>query len=118
MTNAEELALSCVGAPSAFIESMVAGYSAIFESDAANPQGGNETVPVNTQNVVGSEEASAIPAQLKAAQDSAKAVDAEQEKLDSLKATADQQVQDLRDTLAVASEQPTQDKAATDGQAQ
>ena len=58
MTNAEELALSCVGAPSAFIESMVAGYSAIFESDAANPQGGNETVPVNTQNVVGSEEAS------------------------------------------------------------
>ena len=44
-----------------------------------------------------------IPAQLKTAQTAAKAVETEEKKLADLKKTANDQVQNLRDTLAVAS---------------
>lgn len=77
-----EVVESCKGAPGFFTESVSRAFVAIFEGD--------ETIPVNVDNLVKSEEADAIPAQLKTAQQAAK--------------TAETQVQNLRDTLGIASQ--------------
>jgi hypothetical protein len=72
---------SCGDAPGYFAESVSAAFTAMFED--------GETIPVNVDNLVKSDEADTIPAQLKSAQDAAK--------------TADDKVRNLRDTLGIAS---------------
>lgn len=107
MSCTDELLSECQGASGIFRESVVKGFNSLFEDDqttgTANQQAQDDTVPVDTSNVVNSSEANTIPAQLRTAQTAAKAVETEEKKLADLKKTANDQVQNLRDTLAVAS---------------
>lgn len=91
----DELTTGCPGASIAFVESVRKAYGILFEDD--------QTIPVNTQNVVNSDTADTIPAQLRTAQATAKEVETQQKELDALKKTEAEQVQNLRDSLAVAS---------------
>ena len=107
MSCTAELLKDCDGAYGIFRESVIKAYSSLFEDDQATgtttQQAQNDTVPVDTSNVVNSTAANTIPAQLKTAQTTAKAVETEEKKLEDLKKTAGEQVQNLRDTLAIAS---------------
>lgn len=96
---------SCKGASDIFTESVASAYSALFEDGevAGQENQQDQTVPVNAQNVVNSDAANTIPAQLKDAQTTAQAVETEKQKLDALQKTASEKVENLKDTLAVAS---------------
>ena len=98
----------CYGVPSAFAESVLGAYRAIFEQEQPQQTGSQQQqqqqpVPVNTDNLVGSQEADAIPGMLKTAQQAQDQADNLKEQQQKLQATADQQKQNLRDALAVAS---------------
>lgn len=95
----------CYGVPSAFAESVLDAYRAIFEQEQPQQTGSQQQqpVPVNTDNLVGSQEADAIPGMLKTAQQAQDQADNLKEQQQKLQATADQQKQNLRDALAVAS---------------
>lgn len=96
-TLKKELIECCRGTSLGFTEGVLRACRVLFEDEQ------NQKIPVDTQNVVNSDVADTIPAQLKTAQTTAKQVETEQQKLDALKKTADEQVNNLRDTLAVAS---------------
>ena len=98
----------CYGVPSAFAESVLGAYRAIFEQEQPQQTGSQQQqqqqpVPVNTDNLVGSQEADAIPGMLKTAQQAQDQADNLKEQQQKLQATADQQKQNLRDALSVAS---------------
>ena len=113
-----ELLSTCHESPKFFRESVDCAFVALFEDDTTSgqTQGQDQTIPVNTQNVVSSDTADTIPAQLKDAQTSAKAVETEQQKLSDMQKTADEKVQNLRDTLAVASNDTQNTQGNTNGQ--
>ena len=116
MSCMEEILNACEGTPRMFGESVVSAYRHLFE-DGEQPvqqqqaqqtekqQQNAQPIPVNAQNVVSSDAASTIPAQLTAAQAAQTAVDEEKKKLAELQTKADNQIGNLRDTLAVASEE-------------
>jgi len=110
-----EIIRMCEGAPKAFTESVISAYRTLFENDNAVTAGTTQQqqqpqqqpqqpVPVNPQNVVNSEEANAIPGMLKDAQVAQKAADAETDKAKQMQDVANGKIQNLRDTLAVASQ--------------
>ena len=111
MASIDEIKDTCKDAPDTFTESVVAAYRSLFEDGESTnrqqltpeQQQNAQPVPVNTQNVVSSDAASTIPAQLTAARAAQTAVDEEKKKLDELQSKADDQIGNLRDTLAVAS---------------
>lgn len=103
MSCADELLSECRGTTWVFRKSIVEAYNSLFEDDQSTQASQDSTVPVNTDNVVNSASADAIPAQLKTAQTAAKAVTAEEKKLEDLKKTANDTKQTLQDTLNVAS---------------
>ena len=112
MISKSEIIRMCEGAPKAFTESVISAYRTLFENDNATTAGTTQQqqqqqqqpVPVNAQNVVNSEEANAIPGMLKDAQTAQKAADAETDKAQQMQDVADGKIQNLRDTLAVASQ--------------
>lgn len=112
MAIIDEIKDTCKDAPGPFTESVVAACRYLFEDGESvnqqqltpEQQQNAQPVPVNTQNVVSSDAASTIPAQLTAAQAAQTAVDEEKKKLAELQSKADDQIGNLRDTLAVASE--------------
>jgi len=99
-----ELMESCSGATEAFAESVSGAFSVLFED--------GETIPVNVDNLVNSQEADAIPAQLRTAQATARTAEAQEKELGDTKDTLGEQVKNLRDTLGIAS----QDAGGTAGQ--
>ena len=104
----EEILNACEGTPRMFGESVVSAYRHLFEDGEQPVQQQQPYAPqiqVNAQNVVSSDAASTIPAQLTAAQAAQTAVDEEKKKLAELQTKADNQIGNLRDTLAVASEE-------------
>ena len=102
MIPKSEIVKMCEGAPKAFTESVLSAYRTLFESEEQQQQ--QQPVPVNMQNVVNSEEANAIPAMLKDAQTAQKAAETEADKAKQMQDAADGKIQNLRDTLAVASQ--------------
>lgn len=75
-------------------------------SNTSNPQQqqASQPIPVNAQNVVNSQDAKTLPAQLVAAQGTAEKLAKAKADVDALQKVSDEQVSKLRDTLAVSSE--------------
>lgn len=112
MTIADYIVKDCTDRTGRMQESVRMACARLFESSLSTEVDENELVPVDTGNVVNSEAAKSIPAQLTTAQATAKAVEDEQNKLNELKQTAEQQVDTLRDTLAIASQDQPEDPNA------
>ena len=101
-----EIVRSCSGATAAFTES--AAFSVLFED--------GEIIPVNVANLVNSPAADTIPAQLRTAQATAKNAQAQEKELEDTKGTLGEQVQTLRDTLGIASQDQNENNAGQEAQ--
>lgn len=94
MPTKQEIRSICEGTSSSFAESVLDAYEAIFEQEEQQAQQ-QEDIPVNTDSLVNSDNAEAIPGLLKNAQQA-------QDQVDKLKDSADKAKQDLRDALSIA----------------
>lgn len=103
-----EIVRSCSGATAAFTESVSAAFSVLFED--------GEIIPVNVANLVNSPAADTIPAQLRTAQATAKNAQAQEKELEDTKGTLGEQVQTLRDTLGIASQDQNENTAGQEAQ--
>lgn len=119
----DEIKDTCNGAPDTFTESVMEACRSLFEGDTfstspagngaqpgtfnptAAQQANSEPIPVNTQNIVGSDAGSALAAKLTAAQQAQTAADAEKEKAVELQGKADAQIDSLKQTMMAASEE-------------
>lgn len=91
----EEIRLMCEGATEAFTESVLGAYQAIFEQENAQQKPQDQTVAVNTDSLVSSDNVETIPGLLKNAQQAQSQADQSQQNADKTK-------QDLKDALAIA----------------
>jgi len=115
MPTQQEIVSICEGTPSAFAESVIGAFTAIFEQEspqqATAPQQQNgDTVPVDADNLVSGDNAETISGLIKNAQQA-------QQQADNLQAQADTKKDALRDALAISgNEQQNTSQQNSNGQ--